>query len=134
MSSLPPILIVDDDPDDVFILKRLLLKAEVPNKTVTFEDPEAAVAHLESVLRSGEKLYVPCLVFTDLNMPRMDGFEFTQWIRRQPALSDVHVIMVSSSEHPADASRALAVGAQKYVVKYPPASVVAQLIKTGGCD
>lgn len=57
MSNPPPILIVDDDPDDIFILKRLLTKAGIENKTVSFEDPCAAVAHLQAEIHERDERF-----------------------------------------------------------------------------
>ena len=134
MASLPPILLVDDDSDDLFILRRLLGKAGVENKTVAFEDPKAAVAHLEAEIANDDTIYLPCLVFTDLHMPRMNGFELTKWIRAQPALAHTTIAMVSSSEDPEDAAKAATSGAAHFLVKYPTASVLAALVDGAKCD
>ena len=78
MSSLPPIFIMDDAADDLFILKRLLEKAEIKNKTVSFEDPTAAVACLQAEIAPRRLSSISDVrFFTDLNMPRMAGVEFT---------------------------------------------------------
>ena len=121
-------MLVDDDPDDLFILRRLLGKAGIKNKTVAFEDPKAAVAHLEAEIANGDTLYFPCVIFTDLHMPRMTGFEFTAWVRAQKALAKSAVIMVSSSESPHDKARAQEAGATHFLLKYPAASVLERLV------
>jgi len=133
MAQLPPILIVDDDADDVFILRRLLVKAGVKNKTVSFEDPVAAVMHLTAVIRSGETLFIPCATFTDLNMRGMSGIKFTQWARSQSALASMRIVMVSSSENPKDQAAAIAAGADRYFVKYPAASALERLVAEFKC-
>ena len=133
MASLPPILLLDDDPDDLIILRRLLSKAGVKNKTVAFEDSSAAVAHLEAEIARGHQIYYPCLAITDLHMPRMNGFAFTEWVRAQPALADTMVIMVSSSEDPKDKARALKAGARHFFLKYPPASVLEKIVREAKC-
>ncbi|HUR59988.1 MAG TPA: response regulator [Opitutaceae bacterium] len=124
---------VDDDPDDLFILRRLLGKAGIKNKTVAFEDPKAAMAHLVAEIANGDTLYLPCVIFTDLHMPRVSGFEFTAWIRAQPALAKSTVIMVSSSEIPEDRGRAVEAGAKHFLLKYPPASVLQRLMAEAHC-
>jgi CheY-like chemotaxis protein len=130
MASLPPILIVDDDPDDIFILRRLLAKAGVSNKIVAFEDARAACAHLEGVLReSDHALYRPCVVFTDLQMPGLNGFEFARWIRQHPGFASVFIVMVTSSEDPADGGNALAAGVDKLMPKYPPVGTLRAIVQ-----
>ena len=121
-------MLVDDDPDDLFILRRLLGKAGIKNKTVAFEDSKAAVAHLEAEIANGDTLYLPCVIFTDLHMPRMNGLEFTAWVRAQSALAKSVVIMVSSSESPEDRVRAREAGATQFLLKYPAASVLERIV------
>ncbi|MES2696045.1 MAG: response regulator [Verrucomicrobiota bacterium] len=133
MSPSAPILIVDDDADDIFILKRLLLKAGIKNKTVAFEDPRIAVAHLEAVVARGDPNLLPCLTFTDLHMPQMNGVEFTRWIRQQPPLDRLCVVMVSSSEDPRDAARAVEAGVSRFALKYPAASALRQIVDASPC-
>ncbi len=119
MGSLPPILIVDDDPDDLFILKRLLSKGGIENKIIAFEDPSAAIDHLELESKNPDKRFMPCVVFSDLHMPGMNGFELTAWIRNHAALRDLPVIIISSSELPEDEVRARREGAIRFLRKYP---------------
>ncbi len=119
MDSLPPILIVDDDADDIFILKRLLAKAGFKNKVVAIEDSTAGVAYLEAESQHPNSRYLPWITFTDLHMPRVDGIQFTHWIRSKPVLADMIVIMVSSSEDPREQERAFAAGVNQYALKYP---------------
>jgi CheY-like chemotaxis protein len=128
MPALPPILIVDDDPDDIFILRRLLLKAGVQNKTVAFEDPKLAVLHLKAVVDAADPFVVPNVAFSDLNMPHMSGIQFAQWARAEPGLSRMRIVMTSSSEDPRDKSAALEAGVEQYLVKYPPVRVIESLV------
>lgn len=132
-SRLPPIVIIDDDPDDVFILKRLLLKADVNNKVVGFEDPLAATAYLDAQRQAGDPLYIPCMIFTDLHMPKMEGDAVVEWIRGKPGLEAVNVFVVSSSENPRDAEKCLAAGASRFFIKYPAPSVLSKLAKECLC-
>ncbi len=125
MDLLPPILIVDDDPDDLFILKRLLAKAGVKNKVLAIEDAPAAVAYLEAESANPASRYIPWMIFTDLHMPRIDGIDFVKWIRSKPAFQHLIVIMVSSSEDPQDKAKALQAGVNRFALKYPNISTLA---------
>jgi CheY-like chemotaxis protein len=127
MESLPPVLIVDDEPDDVFILKRLLIKAGIKNKVIAFEDSLAAVTYLEAESHHPKSRYIPWLLLTDLHMPNMDGVEFTQWVRSKPAFKNVIVLMVTSSENPVDRKKAEAAGVNRFIAKYPTVGNLQQL-------
>lgn len=129
MAKLPPILVVDDEPDDVFILKRLLIKAKLENKLVTFEDSTVAVEYLNVECNRSDSPFIPWIVFTDLQMPGVDGIELAQWIRSKPALADVVILMVTSSEKEVDRQTALSAGASEYLAKYPTVSALSKLLE-----
>src|SRR5439155_21926607 len=67
---------------------------------------------------SDRELYpVPRLVLLDLKMPRVSGFEVLSWVRADPALQVMPVVVLSSSSHDVDVRRAYQLGANSYVVK-----------------
>jgi len=119
MTALPPILIVDDDSDDLFILKHVLTKAGVENAVVAFQDATAALSYLMSENKRLGRLYVPCIVFTDFNMPRLSGAEFVQAIRHEAGIDQLPIIVVSNSEDPRDLQAARTAGANRFLIKYP---------------
>jgi len=119
MASLPPILLVDNEPDDLYILRRLIVKAGVKNKVVAMEDPLAAIEYLDLEARNGRPLYIPCAILTDLNMPGKNGCEVTRWIRAHPQLREIRVVMVTDSDNPADEQRAVDAGVTCFVRKFP---------------
>jgi CheY-like chemotaxis protein len=133
MAQLPPILLVDDDADDLFILKRLLAKGGLQNKVVSFEDAVLAVGYLEAESRCADKLLIPFFIVTDLQMPRIDGFRFVEWVRAQPGLRETHVVVVSSAVTPDNEARLLRLGADACLAKYPTVDVLKALVaKSGG--
>ena len=125
MPSLPPILVVDDDPADTYFLRRAFKQAAIPNPVIGCGDGEDAIRFLESAKFGGQR---PCLIFLDLKMPRMNGFEFLAWIRDQEEFGDMKVVVLSSSDLSEDREKALALGAIEYLVKFPPAGKLAELI------
>ncbi len=133
MDSLPPIVIVDDDPDHIFILTRLLRKGGVQNRVIGFEEPRPACAYLKAEGEKENSPYFPLIVFTDLQMPAMDGCLFTTWIRSFPATANLPVFMVTASGSVVDRERAMIAGVTRIYDKYPTASVLAQIAKTYGC-
>lgn len=124
--ALPTILVVDDDVADAQLTKRLLLKAGVRNAILTLHNAEEAMEHLRGALSKGPK---PCLVFVDIGMPKINGFEFVVWTRRQESLADIRLVILTSSERPADQTRAMSLGADGYLVKLPGVAALRELLK-----
>lgn len=125
MRSPLPILVVDDEPADTYFLRRALKAAGIPNPVMGCGDGEEAITFLESARFGGQR---PCLVFLDLKMPRMNGFEFLAWIRGHEEFADLKIVMLSSSDLPEDRERAMALGAHDYLVKFPPPQALATMI------
>jgi CheY-like chemotaxis protein len=75
---------------------------------------------------------LPCLVLLDLKMPRVSGLEVLEWIRQQPNLRRLIVVIFSSSAHPGDIERAYELGANSYIAKpsdMAQTQKIAQLLK-----
>ncbi|MGI8965623.1 MAG: response regulator, partial [Limisphaerales bacterium] len=94
------ILHVDDDPNDVFLIGRAFLKANVSSALEVVNDGEQALAYL-----SGEAEYsdrarhpLPSLVLLDLKLPRKPGMEVLAWIRSHPELKRLPVVVLTSSK------------------------------------
>ena len=125
-------MVVDDQADDMFILKRLLLKSGVENKLITFEDSLVAKGYLEAESRNPMPILIPLVLFTDLRMPRINGFELVEWVRTQPAFSGMEIVMLSASEDERDAEEAIKRGADHFFVKYPRPHELCRLVKEAG--
>lgn len=118
-SSLPsarPILVADDESADVYIFRRALIAAGVTNPIIGVADGEELLRFLEGATFGG---LIPQVLFLDVRMPGMSGLEALDEIRRHPLLRTLRVIMLSSSANEADRDRALALGADDYLVKFP---------------
>lgn len=125
MASPAPILVVDDEPTDTYLLRRALREAGVPNPVIGCGDGEEAIQFLEGAKFGGQR---PALVFLDMKMPRMNGPEFLAWIRSHSEFSDLKIVVVSSSSLAEDRTQALSLGASEYLVKFPPAPKLAQIV------
>jgi CheY-like chemotaxis protein len=119
VTALPPILLVDDEPDDLFILRRLITKAGIKNKVVAMEDPLTAIDYLDLEAKNGRPLFIPCVVILDLNMPGKNGLDLTRWVRAHPKLKDTRVVMITDSDNPADEERAREAGVTSFLRKFP---------------
>jgi CheY-like chemotaxis protein len=113
------ILVADDDENDAFFIERALKDAQVANPLRRVRDGEEAIAYLkgEDGYSDREKFPLPHLMLLDLKMPRKNGFEVLEWVRLQPGLKRLPVIILTSSREDADINRAYDLGANTYLVK-----------------
>ncbi|HUR46927.1 MAG TPA: response regulator [Candidatus Saccharimonadales bacterium] len=112
------LLIVDDSDDDVFILMRALRKNGVTYSVESAANGAQAIKYLEALLREDpEAADLPLMVLLDIKMPQVDGHEVLAWIRSQPALRQLPVYVLSSSELQTDIARARELGAVDYWTK-----------------
>jgi CheY-like chemotaxis protein len=125
MPTHSPILVVDDEPTDTYFVRRALNAAGIPNPVIGCADGEDAVGFLESARFGGQR---PCLILLDMKMPRMNGPEFLTWVRAQPEFATLKIVMLSNSDSPTDRAQALALGADDYLVKFPPEDELSGLI------
>ena len=126
--KLPPILIVDDCEDDVFLLRHRLREGGIPNPIATFSSPTEALAHLHFLPADQQK---PCLLFTDIRMPKECGFDLIARIRDDPQWDSMKIAVITSSNQPADLERALELGVAGYLIKFPPADLLAEFVLHG---
>lgn len=100
------IMVVDDDENWCFIANRMLKKASKVQEIIIAKNGLEALKKLQHYATSGEKL--PELIFLDIKMPVMDGFEFLEEVSQQESfnLDDTKVYICSSSLHPKDQERA----------------------------
>lgn len=126
--SLPPIVIVDDCEDDVFLLRHRLRAGEITNPIANFRSTAAALMYLDSATGGG---VAPHTVFTDVRMPGDCGFELIRRVRADPRWDAVKVVVVSYSNHPDDLQRALALRADGYLIKFPPPELLAEFLHQG---
>lgn len=120
------LLLVEDSEDDLFFFKRLCKKAGVTGDLAVATDGQQAIDALATAASSGG---VPDLVFLDLKLPLRGGFEVLQWLRAQPNFTRTVVVVLSSSAETRDVQKAFELGAQGYLVKYPEAPVLAEVIR-----
>lgn len=116
MTQCPHILLAEDDDDDAFLFMLAARKADITLPIDRVSDGEKAIEHLKPLVAKGDVKEIG-LVVVDLKMPRMDGFQVLNWIRSQPPLSALNVIVCSSSDLADDREKAKELGAKGYLVK-----------------
>jgi CheY-like chemotaxis protein len=128
-TQLPPILITDDESEDRFFLQKALRKAGVKNPILEFRDGAELLEFLERETGAHKLLpEIAALLFLDLKMPLVDGFDAMHWIRENPIVKLLQIVIVSSSSLPRDQEQASHLGAARYLEKYPSAEVLARVV------
>jgi CheY-like chemotaxis protein len=116
---LGTILYAEDEPSDIFFLERAFKVTQLPHLLKAVADGQAALEYLagNGIFADRELNPLPCLVLLDINMPKKSGFEVLEWIRRQPGLRSLPVLMLTSSSHDADRETAYRLGADDFLLK-----------------
>jgi CheY-like chemotaxis protein len=114
-----PILYVEDEEADVVLLRHIFQKTGIPNPLQAVKDGKLAKDYLagEPPFDDRSRHPMPGLVLLDLNLPYWSGFEVLEWIRQQPQLRRLPVVIFSSSNRPDDIARAYDAGANGFLVK-----------------
>lgn len=131
---LSTLLLVEDDPNDVILFRRAKDKSNLAHPLQVVEDGEAAVAYL-----SGQDQYadrnrypLPALMLLDLKLPRKSGLEVLAWLRQQPGIHRLPVVVLTSSRENLDVGRAYDLGANSYLVKPVAFDNLLEMVKALG--
>ena len=113
--SLAKVFIVEDDSDDILMADKLMLRNRVRTDFTYFRDGEECIEYLsdKTKLQNGR----PDLVLLDLNLPRVDGWEVLKFIKQDPDLQSIPVMMLSGSTDPDDIVNGRKLGATAYLTK-----------------
>jgi CheY-like chemotaxis protein len=132
MNTSFPILLVEDNPDDVFFVERAFLTADIKHPLVTVGDGQEAIHYLSRSGKYGDRAVycLPGLVLADIKMPRVTGFDLIAWMRNDDHWRLVPIIILSSSGLAVDVNRAYELGANAYMVKPAGPRSLARLFRT----
>jgi CheY-like chemotaxis protein len=125
------LLLVEDNEDDVFLMRRALQGAHVVNPLQVVEDGQEALDYLggRGKFADREQFPLPAVVFLDLKLPFVSGHDVLAWIRKQKEFETLVVIVLTSSNEASDLSRCYALGANSYLVKPPTPEQLDDLAK-----
>jgi CheY-like chemotaxis protein len=119
MNDGATILLAEDREDDIILIQRAFKAGGIRYPLMVVRDGEEAISYLSGAGRySNRELYpVPALILLDLTLPVTDGFEVLRWIRNQPPLKDIPVVVLTASDRIRDVNLAYQLGAYSFLVK-----------------
>jgi CheY-like chemotaxis protein len=118
-SDVGVILLAEDDEVAVLLTRRAFEKAGLLNPLHVVYDGDEAIAYLSGTGKYANRSEypLPILLLLDLRMPRKSGLDVLEWIRQQPSLSALRIIVLTTSDLSQDVNRAYQLGANSYIVK-----------------
>jgi CheY-like chemotaxis protein len=122
---------VDNDADERFLAQRTFESFSAKYKVQVAENGDEAIAYLkgEGQFANRQRFEFPSYILTDLNMDPGDGFHLLEFIKNNPALSIIPVVMLSSSDDADDIRQAYVLGASSFLVKPPTLAGLEKLLR-----
>ncbi|KTC18438.1 chemotaxis protein CheY [Pseudomonas marginalis ICMP 9505] len=115
---LKPILLVEDDPNDLELTLVALERSQLANEVIVVRDGAQALDYLFKRDTFADRADGnPAVLLLDLKLPKVDGLQVLEAIRATEALRSIPVVMLTSSREEPDLSRAYQLGVNAYVVK-----------------
>jgi two-component system, response regulator len=125
------IVIIDDNPDELLLLRRSLLKGGVTSAIYAFERPTEAIAFIHNTHALEQGRSAPnTVIFCDLKMPGFDGFDVLRSIRSKEYAARIRFIIVSGCAFEADVEQARSLGADGYLEKMPSTEALLSCLAT----
>jgi CheY-like chemotaxis protein len=126
------VLYAEDDPNDAFWLDCAFKNAGIAHPIKVVPDGQRALDYLSGFGPFADRdLHpLPCLILLDIDLPKMNGFEVLEWIRQQPRLKTLPVVMFSDSSDLTDREMARQLAADDYLIKPEDPSGLDPLVKT----
>ncbi|MCE0724508.1 MULTISPECIES: response regulator [Legionella] len=122
MYSTKPILLIEDDQIDQMAIQRALAELKITNELAIRENGEDALIYLKEIGR-------PCLIILDLNMPRMNGLEFLDIIKRDKLFKFIPVVVFTTSQQIEDKIRAYEKCIAGYIAKPADSKKIIEILK-----
>jgi len=114
LTALKParIMLVEDSEGDVYIFKRAVADAKILNEVIAFRDGREAIKYLQD-----ESNELPGIIFLDINMPLVSGFDVLKQVKAAERLSRIPVVMLTISQEEEDIIRSYDYGAVSFITK-----------------
>jgi CheY-like chemotaxis protein len=113
------ILVAEDDPNDVLLLRRAFSRAGIVASLFFVPNGQEAISYLrgERTYEDRSKYPVPHMVLLDLNMPAVGGLDVLEWLASRPERAELVVVVFSSCMAPSDCRQAAMLGAHSCMTK-----------------
>jgi CheY-like chemotaxis protein len=126
------ILLVEDDSNDILFIQRAFRRSKLENPIQVVRDGDEAVEYLAG---SGDyadrNLYpLPGMILLDLKLPRRSGLEVLEWLKQQPIIKRIPVVILTSSKENIDIDRAYDIGVNSYLLKPVNHNALNDMIET----
>lgn len=117
MSGDRVILLVEDNPSDVELTRRALVRKQISNEMLVARDGEEALGMLLGRPGCQDQRAQPAVILLDLNLPKVTGLEVLRRLRAEPATRYIPVVVLTTSNEERDISASYALGANSYIRK-----------------
>jgi CheY-like chemotaxis protein len=126
------VLLVEDSTQDVILVQRAFRKANITVPMQVVNDGDTAVQYLqgEAEYHDRDQYPLPMLILLDLKLPRRSGAEVLAWLRQQPVLKRIPVVVLTASREYADINGTYDLGVNAYIVKPVQFDALVQIIQT----
>lgn len=132
MTTIHTILLVEDDPNEIYLTQRAFQKANINVSLQIIDDGDSAIAYLNGTGKYADRqrFPIPKLILLDLKLPCRSGHEILAWLRQHPCLNLLPVVIFTSSREPADVNLAYELGANSYLVKPNGIKALKRVVET----
>lgn len=132
MTTVHTILLVEDDPNEIYLTRRAFQKANINVSLQIIDDGDSAIAYLSGTgeYADRQRFPIPKLILLDLKLPCRSGHEILAWLRQHPYLNLLPVVIFTSSREPADINLAYELGANSYLVKPSGLKALKRVVET----
>jgi len=115
------VLLIEDNDDDIFLMRRAVKRSSVPWSMSVVTDGQAALDFFSGAgqYTDRDRFPLPALVFLDLKLPYVSGFDVLAAMQSQERVKEIPVIVLTSSPEERDQRRVLELGAKAYLIKPP---------------
>lgn len=113
----PLLVVVDDDPEDLLLVKTAVKRAQLPLTVKGLSNGDALIRYLSERTRMPNPLTPDMVIMLDLNMPGKDGRSCLREIKQNRALADIPIIIFSTSDSPDDIQKSYELNANSYICK-----------------